>query len=259
LEAQIHPAAIVHPKAQLGEGTRVGPYCTIDENVRLGRDCDIQEHVVLRGHTQLGDGVRVFPFAVVGAEPQHLKYAGEPTTVTIGNRVVLREGVTVHRGTVFGNHTTRIGDDAYIMAYAHVAHDCVVGKGCILANEVLLGGHVEVQDHAVIGGQVAIAQFCRIGRYCFVAGGSIIRKDLPPFMMGKGNDFRVQGINIVGLTRQGFSAPTRSRLKQLYKIFYLRGLTVDKAVQQILIDVGATDEVKLFLEFVKQTKVGCIR
>lgn len=257
--AHIHPTAIVHPGAVLGEETTVGAFSIIGENVRVGNGCNIQEHVIVRGHTTIGDECKVFPFAVVGGEPQHLKYRGEPTQVEIGNRVVLRESVTVHVGTEFGLKTTKIGDDCFIMAYCHVAHDCIVGKNVIIANSVQLAGHTEVQDFSTLGGLSAVAQHCRVGRYCYIGGGSIIRKDLVPFTVGKGNDFEVQGINVVGLGRQGFSPSTLQRLKSVYKIFFLQNLTVDQAVEKILAEIGETDEVKVFLDFVKQSKVGFIR
>jgi len=255
----IHSTAIVHPRATIGEGSRIGPFCIVEENVVLGKECFLESHVVLRGHTRLGDKVRVYPQAVIGAEPQHVGYNGEPTRVEIGNGVVIREGVTIHRGTPFGTGETRIEDHSYIMAYAHVAHDCRVGKNVIIANSVQMAGHVEIEDFAVIGGLSAIAQHCRIGRYCYLGGCSGIRKDLPPFLLGKGYQFRVQGINVVGLTRQGFSSATLARLKRLYKIFYLQKLTVNQAIEKALLEIGETDDVKLFIDFIKGSKLGFTR
>lgn len=255
----IHPTAIVHPGAQLGEGTRVGPYSIIDEHVVTGRNCEIQEHVVVRGRVRLGDEVRIFPGAVIGAEPQHLRYKGEPTSVEIGNQVTLREAVTVHRGTEFGAKATRIGDRAYIMAYTHVAHDCLIGNSVILANCVQLAGHVEVGDFVTIGGLSAVAQFCRIGRYCYVGGGSIMRKDVPPFLLGKGTDFEVQGINSVGLTRNGFSETTVRRLKSLYRIFFIQKLTVAQAIEKIITELGESDEVRFFIQFIQTSQAGFVR
>jgi UDP-N-acetylglucosamine acyltransferase len=255
----IHPTAIVHPNAILGEGTRVGAFSIIEEHVVTGKDCDIQDHVVVRGRTQIGDQVRIFPFAAVGVEPQHMAYKGEPTTVVIGNRVTLRESVTVHRGTTFGTGTTIIGDDAFIMAYCHVAHDCIVGKNTILANLVNLAGHVTIGDYAVVGGMTAVCQYCRVGNYAFVGGGSLIRKDLPPYLVGKGNDFHVQGVNLVGLSRRGFAAPAVKTLKQLYRIFYLQKLTVNQAIEKAQMELGDSDEVRLFISFLKTSKMGIER
>ena len=258
-QTDIHPTAIVHPKAVLGEGTRVGPFSVIGEHVVTGRDCDIQEHVVVRGHTTIGDEVKIFPFAAIGGEPQHLRYRGEPTTVEIGNRVTLRESVTVHRGTPFDKGKTCIGDDSFIMAYTHVAHDCEVGRSVIVANASQLAGHVVVEDFVTLGGQTGIAQHCRIGRFCYVGGASVIRKDLAPFLLGKGNIFEIQGINVVGLTRNGFSGSAIRQLKSLYKIFFLQKLTVTQAIEAAVTELGGSDEVKVFLDFVKKSKMGIER
>lgn len=255
----VHPTAVVHPRAIIGEGTKIGAFSIVGEHVRLGARCEIQEHVVLRGHTAIGDDTRIFPFSVIGAEPQHLKYKGEPTTVQIGNRVILRESVTVNSGTEFGNKTTIIGDDSYLMAYCHVAHDCVVGKGVIFANGVNLGGHVVVEDYVTVGGMSAITQNCRAGRYAYIGGVSILRKDMAPFTIGKGNDFEISGINSIGLKRKGFSDETITSLKKIYKIFFLQNLTAEHAIDKILSEVGETDEVKTFVDFYKGSKMGLIR
>lgn len=255
----IHPTAIVHPKAVIGEGTTIGAFSIVGEHVRMGARCEIQEHVVLRGHSTLGDDVKIFPFSVIGAEPQHLKYKGEPTTVQIGNRVTLRESVTVNLGTEFGNKTTIIGDDCLLMAYCHVAHDCVIGKGVIFANGVNLGGHVVVEDFVTVGGMSAIAQNCRAGRYAYIGGVSVLRKDMAPFTIGKGNDFEIAGINAVGLQRRGFSEATITSLKRIYKIFFLQKLTAEHAIDKILSEVGETDEVKAFVDFYRSSKMGLIR
>ncbi len=252
----LHPTAIIHPGAKLGAGTRVGPYSIIDEGAVLGENCEIHSHVVVRGQVTLGDQVTIYPFSVIGGEPQHLGYKGEPTTVTIGSRSVLRESVTIHRGTVSGGGKTTIGEDAYLMAYSHVAHDCSVGRGVIFANAVNLAGHVSVGDYVTIGGLTGVVQHCRIGMYCYLGGASMVRKDIPPFLVGKGNDFEVQGINVVGLERRGFNVETVSRLRKLYKIFFRQNLTVAQATEKILGELGQTDEVKAFLDFVRGSKLG---
>jgi len=258
-ETKIHPTALVSPSAVVGKGTKVGAYSLIGPNVKLGKDCDIRSHVVIDGKTTLGNQVRVLPFSAIGLEPQHLKYRGEETEVLIGDRVTFHESVTVHRATEFGGGITSIGDDCYIMAYAHVAHDCRVGHHVILANSVQLGGHVEVGDHVTIGGVSAVAQFCRVGSYCYVGGGSTLRKDLPPFLLGKGHEFEVQGINSIGLERNGFSELAVKRLKKLYRIFYLQKLTVSRAIESIVTEMGDVDELKVFLDFVKSSKSGVLR
>lgn len=255
----IHPTAVVHPKAQLGMGVKVGAYSVLGEGVSVGDGSEIQEHVVLTGRTNLGKNVRVFPFAVVGSEPQHLHYKQESTEVEVGDNTILREYVTVHRGTSLGTGKTSVGRNCYIMAYAHIAHDCEVGSSVILCNSVQLAGHVVVEDHANIGGLTGVVQFCRVGKFCYVGGASMIRKDLPPFLMGKGNDFEVQGINSIGLSRQGFSSETVQQLKTLYKIFYLQNLTVAQAIEKAGMEMGTLPEVQHFIDFVKSSKLGFIR
>jgi UDP-N-acetylglucosamine acyltransferase len=257
--SNIHPTAIVDPKAKIGKGTKVGAYSIIGPEVVLGENCDVQEHVVMRGTVTVGNESKFYPFCVIGAEPQHFGYKNEPTTVTIGNRVTLRESVTIHRGTAIGTGKTTIGDDVYMMAYSHAAHDCEIGNKVLIGNCVQLAGHVTLENYAVIGGQSAIAPFCRIGRYCYVAGGSILRKDLPPFLIGKGNDFQVQGVNVLGLEKAGFSPPTIQRLKKLYKIFYVQKQTIGQAMEKVMIEIGDTDESKVFIDFIKSSKVGFIR
>lgn len=258
-ECQIHSTAVIHPKASLGSRVHVGPYSVIGEGVTIGDDTQIQEHVSIRGNTFVGNKVQIFPFAVIGAEPQHLKYKNEQTLTEIGDETVLREYVTVHRGTTLGTGKTQIGKKSFVMAYAHVAHDCEVGSHVIICNGVQLAGHVTVGDYANIGGLTGVVQFCRIGESCYVGGASMIRKDLPPFLMGKGNDFEVQGINSVGLSRRGFSADVIQELKNLYKIFYLQNLTASQAIEKALTQLKQSPEVENFIQFVKTSKLGFVR
>lgn len=255
----IHPTAIVHPKAQLGVGVKVGAYSVLGEEVSVGDGTEVHEHVTISGKTTIGRQVRIFPFAVLGTEPQHLHYKQEPTMVEIGDATVLREYVTVHRGTSVGSGKTTIGKNSYIMAYAHVAHDCEVGNSVILCNSVQLAGHVTIEDNANIGGLTGVVQFCRVGKFCYVGGASMIRKDLPPFLMGKGNEFEVQGINSIGLSRQGVSAETIQKLKQLFKIFYLQNLTIAQAIEKSSIELENVPEVQHFIQFVKSSKLGFVR
>lgn len=257
--AEIHPTALVHPDATLGEGTRVGAFAIIEPKVVVGKNCVIQDHVILRDYSTLGDEVNVHPFSVIGGEPQHLRYKGEPTTVVVGNRVTMREGVTIHRGTSFGNQTTVVQDGVFLMASTHVAHDCVVGENSILANLVHLAGHVTIGKSVVIGGQSAVTQFCSVGDYCFIGGGSLVRKDMPPFLSGKGNDFRVQGVNLVGLERQGFTADAIGRLRKLFKIVYLQKLPIAQSIEKVGTELGSSPEVDAFLAFLKQSKMGIAR
>ena len=255
----IHPTALVSPDAKIGKGTKIGAYSIVGEEVILGENCDIQEHVVLRGKVTLGNQVTVFPFAVIGGEPQHLKYQGEKTEVIIGDRTVLREYTTVHRGTAVGINKTVVGPDCLIMAYTHIAHDCILGKNVILASNIQLAGHVEIGDYVTIGGASAVAQFCRVGSYCYLGGGSIIRKDVAPFLLGKGSDFEVQGINSIGLSKHGVSDEVISSLKKLYKIIFIQKITLAEALKKAKTELEAISETKYFLEFIESSKVGFVR
>jgi UDP-N-acetylglucosamine acyltransferase len=252
----IHPTAVVHPEAKLGRGTRVGPYSIVGSETVTGENCEIQEHVVIRGRVTLGNECRVFPFAMLGGEPQHLGYKNEPTEVIVGDRVVFREHVTVHRGTVVGGGKTRIGNDNFIMAYTHVGHDCHIGNRVIIVNSVQLAGHVVVEDFVTIGGQSEVVQHCRIGKFCYLAGGSTIRKDVPPFLTGKGNEFQIQGINKVGMERAGISAERIANIKQIFKIFFMQNLTVSQAVEKISSEIVGSEDAEAFLNFVKSSKTG---
>lgn len=255
----IHPTAIVHPKAELGVGVKVGAYAVIGESVTINDFSEIQNHVCIQGETQIGKRVRVFPFSVIGAEPQHLQYKQEPTRVEIGDETLVRESVTIHRGTAQGSGLTSVGSKVYLMAYVHVAHDCEIGSQSIICNAVQLAGHVSVGEFANIGGLTGVAQFCRVGKFCYVGGASMIRKDLPPYLMGKGNDFEVQGVNSIGLSRQGIESGTIHILKTLYKIFYLQNLTASQAIERTLTELGDVPEVKEFINFIKSSKQGFIR
>jgi UDP-N-acetylglucosamine acyltransferase len=252
----IHPTAIVHPKAQLGRGTRVGPFSVIGQDVVIGENCEIQEHVVIRGRVKIGNDCRFFPFVVLGGEPQHLGYKNEPTEVVIGDRNVFRESVTVHRGTIAGGGITTIGNDCLIMAYAHVGHDCSVGNKVIIVNAVQLAGHVILEDFVTLGGQSAVVQHCRVGKYCYIGGGSLIRKDVPPFTSGKGNEFKVQGFNKVGLERSGVSAERIANIKRIFKICYIQKLTASNAIEKIAAELPGSEDAVAFLDFVKTSKLG---
>lgn len=254
----IHPLAQVSADAKIGENTRVGAFATIEAGVVVGRNCEIHEHAVLRRGTRLGARVKVHSFAVVGGEPQHLKYKGEETYAEIGDDVVLREFVTVNRGTPVGSGTTYVGAETYLMAYSHVGHDSIVGKNVTLANNVQLAGHSEVGDFATIGGSSAMVQFCRIGRYAYVGGFSAIRKDIAPFVLAKGVDeARPFGVNTIGLERRGFSPESISRLKKVYRRFFFReGTSGAQALESVQMEFGTFPEVEEFIAFAKTTKSG---
>ena len=227
----IHPTAIVHEGATIGEGTEIGPYVTIGPHVRIGRDCRIGASTVIDGRTEIGDGNEIFPMASVGLIPQDLKFGGESTRLTIGNRNVIREFVTIHLGTAGGGGVTRIGDRNLFMAYAHVAHDCQVGNETIFANGATLAGHVLVEDYATVGAFSGVHQYCRVGRHAFIGGYSVVTKDALPFAKTVGNRARIYGVNTIGLMRRWLSQDTITRLKRAFR--YLLQSNTTRALAQI--------------------------
>ncbi len=226
----IHPTAVIDAAAQLDSSVSVGPYAVIGPQVRIGARTSIGAHCVIEGHTRIGADNRIFQFASLGAAPQDKKYAGEPTRLVIGDRNTIREFCTLNTGTVQDRGETTVGDDNWIMAYVHVAHDCVVGNQTILANNATLAGHVHVGDHAIIGGLTGIHQFCHVGAHAMAGFASHVSQDVPPFMMVDGNPLAVRGLNTEGLRRRGFSAARVAALKQAYRLLYRQGLTLEAAL-----------------------------
>ena len=215
----IHPAAIIEDGAKLGKQVKVGPYCVVGPDVRMGDGCELMSHVVITGHTRLGNNNRVFPFSSIGQIPQDLKYHGEASEVIIGDNNQIRENVTINAGTEGGGMVTRIGSHNILMAYSHIAHDCILGNGIVLANCATLAGHVDVADDAIIGGLSAIQQFVRIGRLAMIGGMSGVTKDVAPFtLLAGGYRAGLSGLNIIGLKRHGFSLQQVGRLKEIYRL-----------------------------------------
>lgn len=229
----IHPTALIDPSAQLADDVEVGPYSIIGPKVVIGAGSAIGPHVVVKGPTTLGARTRIFQFASVGEDCQDKKYAGEPTRLVMGDDNVIREGVTIHRGTVQDRGETTVGSRNLLMAYVHVGHDCVIGNDCILANQVTLAGHVNVGDCAILGGLAAVHQFCHFGEHAMAGGGSIITKDTPAYTMINGNPAQVHGLNLVGLKRRGFSREAVKALTDAYKLLYRQGLTVEQALVEM--------------------------
>jgi UDP-N-acetylglucosamine acyltransferase len=255
LAADIHPTAIVHPSATVGAGTVIGPYATIGERVRIGRDCHIGASCVIDGVTEIGDGNQIFPMTSIGLVPQDLKFGGEPTRVVIGERNVIREFVTIHRGTAGGGGLTSIGDRNLLMAYTHVAHDCHIGNETIFGNAATLAGHVEVQDFANVGAFSGVHQFCRVGKYAFIGGYSVVTKDALPFAKTVGNRARIYGINTIGLIRRGFSQDTIAKLRRAHRI--LLHSNTSRAVAQIDRDPALQcAEVRYVVDFIRSSKRG---
>jgi len=225
----VHPTAVVSPQAELDTSVEVGPYCVVGPHVRIGAGTVLAAHVVVDGHTTIGRDNRLHPFASIGGAPQDKKYRGEPTRVEIGDGNTFREGVTVNRGTVQDNGVTRVGHGNWIMAYVHIAHDCVVGDNTIFANSTNLGGHVRIGDWVILGGASGVHQFCQIGPHAMTAVGSVVLHDVPPFVMVSGNTAQAHGINTEGLRRRGFSAARIDAIRRAYRLLYRDGLTLAQA------------------------------
>lgn len=253
--AAIHPTAIVHPGAHIGAGTTVGPYVSIGEQVRIGRDCRVGASAVIDGWTEIGDGNEIFPMASVGLIPQDLKFGGEHTRLVIGHRNVIREFATIHRGTAGGGRVTRIGDHNLFMAYAHVAHDCQIGHHTIFGNAATLAGHVVVEDYANVGAFSGVHQFCRVGRYAFIGGYSVVTKDALPFAKTVGNRARIYGLNTIGLVRRKFSQDVIAKLRRAYR--HLLHSNTSRALAQIERDPTLQcDEVTYVVDFIRSSKRG---
>jgi UDP-N-acetylglucosamine acyltransferase len=255
----IHPTAIVHSGARLGEGVSVGAYSIIGEHVEVGERSQIGPHVVITGHTRIGCDNRIFQFCSLGEVPQDKKYAGEPTCLEIGDGNTIREFCTFNCGTVQDVGTTRLGNDNWIMAYVHVAHDCQVGDHTIFANHATLAGHVSIGDWAILGGFAAVHQFVRIGAHCMTGVGTVLLQDVPTYVTVSGNPSAPHGINSEGLKRRGFSASSIMSIKRAYKTLYKSSLTLEEARVAIGAEVDATPELAALAEFLAQPGRGIVR
>ncbi|MFP5505621.1 MAG: acyl-ACP--UDP-N-acetylglucosamine O-acyltransferase [Gammaproteobacteria bacterium] len=255
----IDPRAVVDPKAELAEGVSVGPYAVIGPDVQIGAGTTIGPHTVINGPTRIGRDNRIFQFASIGDAPQDKKYAGEPTRLEIGDGNTIREFVTINRGTVQDEGVTRIGDDNWIMAYVHIAHDCRIGNHTIFANNASLAGHVRVEDYVILGGFTLVHQFCALGRHSFTAFSTGIAKDVPPYVMVSGHSAQPHGLNTEGLKRRGFSADTIARLKQAYKTLYRSKLTLQEAIEALRAQAADCAEVGVMVEFLERQTRGIVR
>ena len=255
----IHSTAIVHPAARLGKGVAVGPYSVVGEHVEIGDHTVIGPHVVIAGHTRIGSDNRIFQFCSIGEQPQDKKYAGEPTRLEIGDRNTIREFCTFNCGTSQDAGVPRLGNDNWIMAYVHLAHDCQVGNQTIFANNAQLAGHVHVGDWAILGGFTVVHQFVRIGAHSITAMGTILLQDLPPFVMAAGNPAEPRGINAEGLKRRGFSADAVAAVKRAFKSLYKSGMKLDEARAAIAAEATAAPELALLAEFLAVPGRGVIR
>lgn len=255
-QGAIHPTAVVEPGAELGEDVRVGPYALVGQHVRLGDRCVVHAHAVVHNRTELGADCEVHPHAVLGGTPQDRKFDGEPTRLVAGARNVFREGSTANIGTEVGGGVTRIGDDCMLMACAHVAHDCEVGDGVILANNVMLAGHVCVEERAILNGGVGIHHFTTVGAYTYVGGLSRVTKDVPPFHILEGHPSRVRGINVVGLKRSGVPAGTITLLKECYDLLWRSGRPVNDVLGELEGRHPDVPEVGRLVAFLRASAAG---
>lgn len=255
----IHSSAIIHPAAEIAENVSIGPFSVIGEGVKLGSGTVVGAHVVIDRWTEIGVDNQIFQFASVGAAPQDLKYQGEQTYLTIGDRNRIREFVTLNRGTPGGGGITTIGDDNLFMSYSHVAHDCLVRDQVILANGATLAGHVEVENYAILGGLSAVHQFCRIGSHTMISGGAMVSQDILPYTVAQGDRAKMMGLNLVGLKRRGFSKETIRGIKQAYRLLFRAGLRMEEALRQIEDDLDPTPELQHFIQFIKDSQRGIAR
>jgi UDP-N-acetylglucosamine acyltransferase len=258
-KAIIHPTAIVNPTAELGEEVSIGPYSVIEGDVVIGSGTEIGAHVYIDRFTRIGRECQVYPFASIGTAPQDKKFKGEKTQVVIGNENVIREYVTINRGTSGGGGLTSLGNQNLLMAYVHVAHDCHLGNGIIMANLATLAGHVILEDYTILNGLVAIQQFVRIGAYAYIGGKTGVLKDIPPYVIASGDRAKLFGLNIVGLKRHDFSDEVIAALKKAYQIIIRSHLTLQEALLRVEKEVPALPEVLRFLDFIRNSQQGIPR
>ncbi len=253
----IHPTAIVDPKAELAEDIEVAPFAIVEADVEIGAGSSIGPHALIAAGTRMGREVRIFNGAVIGTVPQDLKFGGEKSLAVIGDRTMVREFATVNRGTEATGKTV-VGSDCLLMAYSHIAHDCVLEDKVILANAVNLAGHISIGEHAILGGIVPVHQFVRIGRHAFIAGGYRVPKDVPPYVLAANEPMRYSGLNSIGLKRSGFSTDTIVAIKRAYKLIYLSDLNVSQGIKRIKDEMELIPEIQHIIEFIESTKRGVI-
>ena len=255
--SKIHPSAIVDKKSDIGKNVEIGPFSIIEKNVKIGDNTKIGPNALIRSYTSIGTGCSIFNGAVIGEIPMDLKFDGEKSKLVIGDRTIIREFSTIHRGTK-DRGITKIGSDCLIMSYGHVAHDVVIGDNVIVSISVNIAGHVEVDDYAIIGGCTPVHQFCKIGKHAFIGGGRLILQDIPPYILATGEPLKYSGINSVGLRRRKFNLESRKTIKRVYSLIYQSELNLSQAVKKINSDFELTDEVKTILDFINRSDRGLI-
>jgi UDP-N-acetylglucosamine acyltransferase len=256
----IHPTALVDPKAEIGENVDIGPYSVVEKGVSIDEGTKIGPHVVIREGTQIGKRCQIYQFSSIGEAPQATAYRGEPTLLQVGDHNIIREFVTLHRGSVKGGGKTVLGNQNFIMAYSHIAHDCQIGNHVVMANGATLGGHILIEDHAILGGLAAIHQFCRVGTHAIISGLTGVSQDVPPYMMAAGDRAKLYGLNSVGLKRHQFSEQEIKALKKAYRIIFRSGLTLEKAMKTVEEDdIFQIPKVQHLLQFIQHSKRGICR
>jgi UDP-N-acetylglucosamine acyltransferase len=256
----IHPSAIIHPAARIGENVEVGPYTIIGKDVEIGEGSQIGSHVVISGPTRIGSHNHIYHHCSIGEDPQDKKYQGESESeLVMGDHNTIREFCTINRGTASGGGTTRVGNQNWIMAYVHIAHDCIVGNNNTFANNTTLAGHVVIEDNVILGGFTGVHQFCHIGKHSFSAIASVITRDVPPFVLVSGNTAKPTGLNREGLKRQGMDANSMDMLRKAYRTLYQEGLLLKDALERLDILAVETPEVKAFVSFIRKSERGIVR
>ena len=252
----IHPTAIVHPAAKISGKVEIGPYCTIGEHVSIGTGTIISGRVTIEGNCSIGENNKIYTGAVIGSPPQDIKFKGEKTRLSIGNGNTIREFVTINVGTTGGGGITKIGDGTLLMAYCHIAHDCIVGSKVIIANAATLGGHVILEDEVIVSGLAGIHHFVRVGSMAILGGCSKLTVDIPPYCMADGYPATVRGLNVIALRRSNIPQERRNHLKKAYKILYRSGLNVHQALERIEKEIPNEHEIRHLVEFIKRTREG---
>ena len=256
---EIHPSAVVSSHAELASGIKIGPYSIIGDHVTIGRDTSIGSHVIIEGHTSIGERNEIYPFVSIGSPPQDIGYKGEDTRVVIGDGNIIREYATINRASTKQEWETIVGNGNYLMAYSHVAHDCILGNNIIMSNVATLGGHTSVGDYANLGGLVAVHQFVRIGVHAFIGGNSGVSMDIPPFMMAAGTRVKLYGLNRNGLKRRGFKSETINGLKKAYRIIWRECGRFSEGVKRVREEMEPFPELDMLLDFIKSSKRGITR
>lgn len=253
-----HNLSSVHPNAKIGNNVTIEPFAIVDDNVTIGDNTIIQSHAVIRSGTTIGKNCNIFPGAVLGAIPQDLKFKGEETTLEIGDNVIIREFVTINRGTE-ANGKTVVGSNNLIMAYCHIAHDCVIGSGCIFSNSATLAGHVIVEDHVIISGMAAVHQFCKIGAYSFIGGGALVNKDVPPYVKASRHPVSFIGVNSLGLQRRNFNSDQIKLIQDIYRILFVKNSNLKKGMEQVKLNIQQSPELEKILNFIEKSERGIMK